>query len=59
VKKNLMSLATMVGALVVTFAISSCSGHGPGGACVENMPGMIMCNSPTSLQVAPSLHASH
>jgi hypothetical protein len=58
-KKKLTSLATVVGALVVAFAISSCSGHGPGGACIENMPGMIMCNSPQSLQVAPSLHASH
>ena len=59
-KKTLMSLATMAGALVVAFAISSCSGHGNGGpACIETMPGMQMCNTPTSLQVAPSKHASH
>lgn len=38
--KTPMSLATVVGALVVAFAVSSCSGHGGNGAtCVPNMPG--------------------
>jgi hypothetical protein len=59
-KKTSVSLGTMVGALLVALAISACSAHGGNGGvtCVETMPGMTMCPA-SSLQVAPSVHASH
>jgi hypothetical protein len=35
--------------LFLLVGLIACSGHGPGGACIENMPGMIMCNSPNNI----------